>query len=104
MGNWPMSEADLNLVVDDCRQIRRNLVRLLQSEGYRTLEAANGDEALAAIRAETPSAVLLDLRMPGRSGLDVLRELGTALAELPVIVVTAFGGSSAAIEAMRQGA
>src|SRR5262249_13733204 len=84
--------------------IRRNLVRLLQSEGYRTLEAAGGDEALAAIRAEAPSAVLLDLKMPGRSGLEVLRDLGTALAELPVIVVTAFGGSAGATGALRQGA
>src|SRR5215212_6514027 len=104
MGTWPMSEAELILVADDDRTIRRNLVRLLQSEGYRTSEAANGDEALASIQAEPPSAVLLDLKMPGRGGLEVLRELGTALAELPVIVVTAFGGSSAAIEAMRQGA
>ncbi|SIN98108.1 two-component system, NtrC family, response regulator AtoC [Singulisphaera sp. GP187] len=92
------------LVVDDDRTIRRNLVRLLQSEGYQALEAANGDEALACIRAEDPDAVLLDLKMPGRDGLEVLGELGPALADLPVIVVTAFGGSAAAIEAMRRGA
>src|SRR3954452_5773139 len=104
MGSWPMSEAELILVADDDRTIRRNLVRLLQSEGYRTTEAANGDAALASIGAEPPAAVLLDLKMPGRGGLEGLRELGPALAELPVIVITAFGGSSAAIEAMRQGA
>jgi len=92
------------LVADDDRTIRRNLVRLLQSEGYQTLEAANGDEALACISAENPDAVLLDLKMPGRDGLEVLGELGPALADLPVIVVTAFGGSAAAIEAMRRGA
>ncbi|WP_406696018.1 sigma-54 dependent transcriptional regulator [Singulisphaera sp. Ch08] len=99
-----MSEPALILVADDDRTIRRNLVRLLQSEGYRTSEAADGLEALASIRAEPPTAVLLDLKMPGRDGLDVLRELGPALSDLPVIVVTAFGGSTAAIEAMRQGA
>jgi two-component system response regulator AtoC len=92
------------LVVDDDRTIRRNLVRLLESEGYLALEAANGDEALASIRAADPDAVLLDLKMPGRDGLEVLGELGPALADLPVIVVTAFGGSAAAIEAMRRGA
>ena len=48
--------------------------------------------------------MLLDLKMPGRDGLEVLAELGPALADLPVIVVTAFGGSAAAIEAMRRGA
>ena len=99
-----MSEPALILVADDDRTIRRNLVRLLQSEGYRTAEAADGLEALASIRTDPPTAVLLDLKMPGRDGLDVLRELGPALSDLPVIVVTAFGGSAAAIEAMRQGA
>ncbi len=92
------------LVADDDRTIRRNLARLLQAEGYLPLEAADGEEALACIRARAPDAVLLDLKMPGRDGLAVLAELGPALADLPVIVVTAFGGSAAAIEAMRRGA
>ncbi len=92
------------LVADDDRTIRRNLVRLLQSEGYRPLEAADGEEALARIRDDAPDAVLLDLKMPRRDGLEVLGELGPALADLPVIVVTAFGGSAPAIEAMRRGA
>ena len=102
-----MTDASTNatvLVADDDRTIRRNLVRLLESEGYRALEAADGNEALASIRAAGPDAVLLDLKMPGRDGLEVLGELGPALADLPVIVVTAFGGSAAAIEAMRRGA
>jgi two-component system response regulator AtoC len=99
------TSPDLILVVDDNRTIRRNLVRLVESEGFRATEAVNGDEALAMIRQERPSAVLLDLKMPGRDGLSVLEELGpTLLADLPVIVVTAFGGSSPAIEAMRRGA
>ena len=92
------------LVADDDRTIRRNLVRLLESEGYQALEAADGEGALRSIRAKAPDAVLLDLKMPGRDGLEVLDELGPALADLPVIVVTAFGGSAAAIGAMRRGA
>ena len=92
------------LVADDDRTIRRNLVRLLESEGYRTIEAGDGERALACIRSERPDAVLLDLKMPGKGGLDVLSDVGPALADLPVIVVTAFGGSAAAIEAMRRGA
>ena len=92
------------LVADDDRTIRRNLVLLLRSEGYQTLEAGDGDEALARIKSDAPDAVLLDLKMPGRGGLEVLAELGPALTDLPVIVVTALGGSAAAIEAMRRGA
>jgi two-component system, NtrC family, response regulator AtoC len=92
------------LVADDDRTIRRNLILLLRSEGYQAVEAADGDEALARIAADAPDAVLLDLKMPGRDGLDVLKELGPALADLPVIVITALGGSTAAIEAMRRGA
>jgi two-component system response regulator AtoC len=95
---------DTVLVADDDRTIRRNLVRLLESEGYLTLEAADGDEALASIRTKGPDAVLLDLKMPGRDGLSLLAELGPALADMPVIVITAYGGSAAAIEAMRRGA
>jgi two-component system, NtrC family, response regulator AtoC len=92
------------LVADDDRTIRQNLVKLLKAEGYRPLEASNGEEALARITADSPDAVLLDLKMPGIDGLEVLGQLGSALADLPVIVVTAFGGSSFAIEAMRRGA
>jgi two-component system, NtrC family, response regulator AtoC len=92
------------LVADDDRTIRRNLVRLLESEGYLTVEAGDGEKALACIHSERPDAVLLDLKMPGKGGLELLSELGPALVDLPVIVVTAFGGSAAAIEAMRRGA
>ncbi len=99
-----MADPEPILVADDDRTIRRNLVRLLLAEGYRTLEAADGTQALALIRAEAPAAVLLDLRMPGPDGLEVLRQLGPMLTDLPVIVITAFGGSAAAIEAMRRGA
>ena len=76
-----------------------------QSEGYRTIEAADGDEALAGVQAKNPDAVLLDLKMPGRDGLKVLAgKLHPLLADLPVIVVAASGQTAAAIEAMRRGA
>jgi two-component system response regulator AtoC len=92
------------LVAEDDKTIRRNLVRLLETEGYRVVEATNGDTALALIESERPAAALLDLKMPERDGLSVLAELGPRLVELPVIVITALGGSAAAIEAMRRGA
>ncbi len=100
-----MSERPASiLVADDDRTIRRNLVKLLEAEGYRPLEAGDGAEALGRIAADSPDAVLLDLKMPGRGGLEILAELGPTLADLPVIVITAFGGSATAIEAMRRGA
>ncbi|WP_165227005.1 sigma-54-dependent transcriptional regulator [Aquisphaera insulae] len=92
------------LVAEDDRAIRFSLACSLQAEGYRVLEAGDGAEALARIEADRPDAVLLDLKMPGKDGFAVLEALGPALAELPVIVITAYGGSSVAIEAMRQGA
>jgi two-component system response regulator AtoC len=100
-----MSQDATVLVADDDRTIRRNLLLLLNSQGYRAIEATDGVETLARIRSDAPDIVLLDIKMPGRDGLEVLGELGPAvLADLPVIVVTAFGGSAPAIEAMRRGA
>jgi DNA-binding NtrC family response regulator len=92
------------LVVDDDGAIRRNLTRLLASEGFATLEAENGEVGLNRINSDQPDAVLLDLKMPGVDGMAVLKSLGERLQELPVIVVTAFGGSAPAIEAMKEGA
>jgi two-component system response regulator AtoC len=92
------------LIAEDDRAIRFSLACSLKADGYRVIEAGDGDEALAWIGREQPDAVLLDLKMPGRDGLAVLAALGADLADLPVIVITAYGGSAAAIEAMRRGA
>jgi two-component system, NtrC family, response regulator AtoC len=92
------------LVAEDDRAIRFSLACSLKADGYSVIEAGDGDEALARIEQDQPDAVLLDLKMPGRDGLAVLAKLGPALADLPVIVITAYGGSAAAIEAMRRGA
>ena len=62
------------LIVDDEPQIRRVLRTTLTSQGYAVLEARTGDEALEAIRNEQVDLVLLDLNMPGRSGLETCRE------------------------------
>src|SRR5205823_5635703 len=92
------------LVADDDPAIRANLALLLRGEGYRVREAADGVEAGQALADPEMSLALLDLRMPGRGGLDLLREHQDRLEETPVIVVTALGGSAAAIEAMKLGA
>lgn len=96
--------SDTILVVDDDPVIRRNLWTLLESEGYRVMEADNGFAAAGMLDDTAIALVLLDLKMPGGSGLDLLRDSQDRLDERPVIVLTALGGSSAAIEAMKLGA
>jgi two-component system, NtrC family, response regulator AtoC len=92
------------LVADDDTMIRTNLSLLLQSEGYQVVEAADGHQAAQAFGDPSVALVLLDLKMPGQDGMDVLRQHQDQLEEMPVIVITALGGSAAAIEAMKLGA
>ena len=92
------------LVADDDATIRSNLALLLRSEGFEVEEAADGLRAAELLRDGNFALVLLDLNMPIRNGMEVLREHEERLDETPVIVITAYGGSSAAIEAMRLGA
>jgi DNA-binding NtrC family response regulator len=92
------------LVADDDAVIRGNLALLLRSEGYTVVEAEDGVRAGKALADPAVALALLDLKMPGRDGMDVLRDHKDRLEEVPVIMVTALGGSSAAIEAMRLGA
>ena len=79
------------LVVDDDVNIRRMIIAALKRDGYTFIEAANGREALDAMRSAKPAAVVLDLMMPIASGWDVLRERAgdPELMEIPVIVVSA---------------
>jgi two-component system, NtrC family, response regulator AtoC len=92
------------LIADDDAVIRGNLVLLLRSEGYRVLEAADGLQAAEMLADPSVSLALLDLKMPGRNGMDLLRDHHDHLEETPVIVITALGGSAAAIEAIKRGA
>ncbi len=92
------------LVADDDTTIRGNLALLLRSEGFSVVEAANGTQALQLLHQHRLALALLDLKMPEMDGMAVLRAHGDLLEEIPVIVITAFGGSNAAIEAMKLGA
>lgn len=75
------------LIVDDEPQIRRVLLTILASQGYSVVEAKSGDEALERIRTEHLDLILLDVNMPGRSGIETCREIREA-GEVPVIVLT----------------
>jgi two-component system response regulator AtoC len=92
------------LVADDDAAIRSMLVELLRGEGYDTLEAKSGNEVLRVVPVEEPDLLLMDLRMPEQDGIQIMKRLATQDIKAPVIMMTAFGTSSAAIEAMHLGA
>ena len=92
------------LVVDDEAEIRSLLTDLLKEEGYKVLSAKTGAEAIEAVAREVPDLVMMDVKLPDTDGLGVLKTLKREHAELEVIVMTAFGGSSTAIKAMEHGA
>lgn len=91
------------LVVDDEPQIRRVLRTTLASHGYAVLEARSGDEALDLIRGEHVDLVLLDLNMPGRSGLDTCREI-RASGDIPIIMLTVRNTERDKVQALDAGA
>ena len=79
------------LVVDDNETNLRLMKAVLQTRGYTLIEATDGEAALAALEAQTPDLVLLDVQMPGLSGLEVVRRLRAmpSAAHLPVVAITA---------------
>ncbi|HSB79289.1 MAG TPA: sigma-54 dependent transcriptional regulator [Candidatus Methylomirabilis sp.] len=92
------------LVVDDEAAQRDILAGFLRKQGYEVREAASGPAALDLLRTEPVDLVLTDVRMPGMSGLDLLREARALNYELPVVVLTAYGSITDAVTAMREGA
>jgi two-component system, NtrC family, response regulator len=92
------------LVVDDDESLRRVMQMQLEEAGYEVVAASQGQEALAVMEDTTPALVITDLKMPGISGLDLLKKLREAHPETTVIIITAFGTVSTAVEAMRAGA
>ena len=99
-------ESGQLLLVEDDETIRTLLRRYLETQGFAVTEAADGDQALAALAAGRPDLVLLDVVMPGRSGLDVLATLRREhpATDLPVIITSARGESGDIVEALRLGA
>jgi DNA-binding NtrC family response regulator len=91
-------------VVDDEQNIRRMLNRVLSSEGFIVKEAINGLEALKRLEEEDYSLVLLDLKMPGLNGIETLKKIRELDINLPIIMISAYGSISEAVEAMKLGA
>jgi FixJ family two-component response regulator len=91
-------------VVDDDEAVRVALKDLLESAGLRVETYPSGQEFLKAQRADIPSCLILDVRLPGTSGLDFQRELGTANVEIPIIFITGHGDIPMSVQAMKAGA
>ena len=92
------------LVIDDEAAIRDSLRMTLEYEGYEFVGAATGQEGLALVERETFDLVLLDVKMPGMDGLDVLGRLHAMNETLPVVMISAHGTPSTAVDAIRRGA
>jgi two-component system alkaline phosphatase synthesis response regulator PhoP len=102
-----MSEPDRKvLIVDDEPDLRDLLSYNLQQEGYVVVEAADGHEALERAEAEQPDAIVLDVMMPGLSGLDVARKLrqSAALRTTPILMLTALDGTDDHVRGLDVGA
>ena len=92
------------LVAEDERAARVSLTALVEAAGFRVISAEDGRTALSLLLHDEPDAALLDIRMPGIDGLEVLRKAREGGSDSAVIIMTARGDSTAAIEAMKLGA
>jgi len=92
------------LVIDDDDVVRKTCVELLEARGHKTLSAATVGEGLRLFSEHRPAAVLLDLRLPDGTGIDVLREFQRQAPGTPVVVISGHGSVSEAVEAMKVGA
>ena len=92
------------LVVDDDEVFRTRLVRALVARGFEAQGAADHASALALARADSPEFAVVDLRLPDRSGLDVVRDLKALDETTAILVLTGYGSIATAIESLRLGA
>lgn len=89
------------LIVDDEETMRRSLADILRLEGYSVQSASNGEAALLVLAKETIDLVLLDLKMPGMDGLEVMRNASNIAPDTIIVLLTAHGSLESAIEALR---
>ncbi len=92
------------LVIDDEAAIRESLKMTLEYEGYEVLGAATGQEGLNVAEREAPDLVLLDVKMPGMDGLDVLDRLRAMNETLPIVMISGHATTATAVEATKKGA
>jgi two-component system response regulator RegA len=103
----PLSDPDARpsiLLVDDDQVFVERLARALRARGYDVRVAGDHDSALALARAESPEHAVVDLRMPGPSGLEVVRDMKSIDPSTNILVLTGYGSIATAVEAIRLGA
>ena len=91
-------------IVDDDPSVQRALQRLIRSAGWKATTFASAQEFLARPRTESPNCVLLDLQMPGLSGLDLQKRMAEVGLEIPIVFLTGHGDIPASVRAMKAGA
>jgi two-component system NtrC family response regulator/two-component system nitrogen regulation response regulator GlnG len=92
------------LIVDDEAGLRASFARLIEQEGHEAITAASGEEGVAKLTSERPDLVVMDVRMPGMTGLEALTRMKAADPSAPVIIMTAYGATDTAIQAVNKGA
>lgn len=92
------------LIVDDDEALREALRKILEDDGYGIIVAASGEQAIEILREHPVDLMLTDIRMPGMSGLDLLKKVREIHSTLGVIILTGYGEIESYIEAMHFGA
>lgn len=103
MGGYSLSKKKI-LIVDDQNGIRALLKEVFNNEGYITYQASNGKFALEIVQTETPDIVLLDIRIPGMDGLEILKQIKIMKPHINVIMITAYGELDMSQEVINLGA
>lgn len=103
-GAAPAPSAPSILIVDDDATLRTRLELAFRRRGYEAHGAANAEEAVAFAQKESPEYAIVDLRLPGASGLEIVRALKAIDPETNVVVLTGYGSIATALDAVRLGA
>lgn len=111
MSDKVVNNADINdkymekiLIVDDNKYLRYTLTELLKEAGYQSTAVEDGQKAIAEVKRNSYGLVILDMKLPGMDGLEILRKIKKIHNLMPIIMLTAFGDVKSAVEAMKQGA
>ncbi len=91
------------MIVDDQPAICELLEEVFASEGYRVETALSSDQAVRAIRARIPGLIVMDINMPGKNGLETLKDMQGMISDVPVIVITAYGELEDVMEVRKLG-
>src|ERR1041385_4729238 len=101
LGNTGSGEV---FIVDDDPMVLNALSVVLSREGYQVTGFAEGASFLAAAKTRTPTCIILDVHMPGQSGLDILKELNAQQYPAPIFIISGVGDIPMAVEAIKNGA